>query len=70
MSEVYAAFGQYMIYQALLREANDGTPLYLAVSEQAYAAVFDRVVSRAVRDFQIKLLIVAMEKEEIISWIE
>jgi hypothetical protein len=59
-----------MIYQALLREANDGTPLYLAVSEQVYAAVFDRVVSRAVRDYQIKLLIVAMEKEEIVSWID
>lgn len=58
-----------MIYQALLREANDGTPLYLVVSEQAYTTVFDRVVTRAVRDHQIKLLIVAMEKEEIVSWI-
>lgn len=70
MNEIYAAFGQYMIYQTLLREANDSTSLYLAVSDRAYTASFDRVVTRAARDYRIKLLIVAMEKEEIVSWIE
>ncbi len=67
--EVYIAFGQYLVYRALLAELKRQIPLYLAIPEDAYNEIFDPVLQRAVNDNQVKLLIVNLETETIVRWI-
>ncbi len=68
--EVYIAIGQYIFYRAVLSEFHDTTPLYLAIPEAVYIGIFDVYVRRAIVDNKIKLLIVNIEKEQIVQWIE
>lgn len=64
-SELYQAIGQYIIYRAVLKAANNPRPLYLAIPEHIYQSAFDSTVRQAVSDNQIKLLIVNLDAEEI-----
>jgi hypothetical protein len=67
-SDLYIAFGQYILYRALLAELELGIPLYLAVPEDVYQKVFDDVVLRAVKDNAVSLIIVDLEQEMISQW--
>lgn len=69
-TEVYAAIGQYIIYRMLLSELQLNIPLYLAIPELVYHTIFDSTLRHVVSDNQIKLLIVNLEDERIIQWIE
>jgi hypothetical protein len=68
--ELYIAFGQYILYRALLAELRDETPLYLAVPEDAYSLIFEQTAMRAVRDNHVKMVIVNVVTETITQWIE
>lgn len=46
--DLYIAIGQYIVYQAMLDELNNPTPLYLAVPKTAYDRLFDGVIQRAI----------------------
>jgi hypothetical protein len=67
---MYVSIGQYLVYAALLEELKDTTPLYLAIPEHAYAEYFDRVIQRVIQNHHIRLIIVNLDKEEIVRWIE
>jgi hypothetical protein len=69
-TELYLAFGQYILYRAVLAEVNNPTPLYLAVPEHIYQTVFDSTTRRAVSDNRIKLLLVDLDTETITRWNE
>jgi hypothetical protein len=66
--EIYIAFGQYLVYRAIIAELKRQIPLYLAVPEDAYQAIFDPVIQRVVNDNQVKLLVVDLEMEIITRW--
>jgi hypothetical protein len=68
--ELYIAIGQYIIYRAIMVESETVIPLYLAVPDEVFEAVFDSSVRWAVRDSQIKLVIVVLDREVITEWIE
>jgi hypothetical protein len=68
--EVYIAIGQYIIYRALMAELRIAIPLYLAVPLDAYNNLFEPAAKRAVKDSRIKLLVVDIETEEIVQWID
>ena len=68
--ELYIAFGQYIIYRALLAQEEIRLPLYLAIPQEVYEDVFDATVQRAISDNQVKLVIVNLETETIIQWRE
>jgi XisH protein len=68
--DLYIAFGQYILYRALLAELRDESPLYLAVPEDAFINIFEQTALRAVRDNQVKMVIVNVETETITQWIE
>lgn len=68
--ELYIAFGQYIIYRALLAQEEINLPLYLAVPLDAYGDIFDSTVQRAISDNKIKLVIVNLETETIAQWRE
>ena len=65
-----AALGQYMFYLPLLTEVAPGYKLYLAVSDVAYATDFQRkMVQFVVEHERIPLIVVNLELEEIVQWI-
>ncbi len=68
--ELYIAFGQYIIYKAMLAELDIATPLYLALPGEVYNQLFDSTVQRAVRDNHVKLVIVNLDTETVSQWRE
>ncbi len=68
--ELYIAFGQYIMYRAVLAELNIQSPLYLAVPEDVFTETFDPTALRAVKDNHIKLITVNLETEAITRWME
>jgi hypothetical protein len=69
-TELYISVGQYIIYRAVLDAIEMNLPLYLAIPDVIYDTVFDWTVRRAVSDNKIKLLIINLEMEAIVQWIE
>jgi hypothetical protein len=64
------ALGQYQMYLGILEVTRSPDTLYLAISDIIYRRFFRQdVYQMLVERFQIQLLIVDIEKEEIISWI-
>ncbi|MCU0482289.1 MAG: hypothetical protein MUE54_13935 [Anaerolineae bacterium] len=68
--DLYTAIGQYIVYRAMLNELNDATPLYLAIPVVAYDELFDAIIQRAVNDAKIKLIVVDIVQEVIVTWKE
>jgi hypothetical protein len=63
------AVGQYFIYLALLEITVPERQLYLAISDWAYQKFFQRkAVSMIIKRYQIALLIVDINTEEILEW--
>lgn len=69
-TELYVAVGQYIIYRAILKATGDDRPLYLAVPDVIYDNVFEPAVRQELSSIKIKLLIVNLEMETIVQWIE
>lgn len=64
------ALGQFILYLALLRRADAGRKLYLAVSRETEDTLFNREGIRVVlADFPVPRLVVHVEKEEVVTWI-
>lgn len=64
------ALGQYQTYLGLLEATNLPDTLYVAVSDVVYRRFFEQTVYQMlVERFQIRLLVVDIVQEEIISWI-
>ena len=68
--DLYVAIGQYVVYQAMLNELKNSTSLYLAIPLRAYDDLFDGVIQRAINDVKIKIIVVDIEREEIVQWKE
>jgi hypothetical protein len=63
--------GKYVLYRAILDDAGDATPLYLAVPLQAYQGILNEEIGRVlIEHVKIKLVVFIPETEEIIEWIE
>lgn len=68
--EIYTSIGQYLIYRTLLNYIENAAPLYLAVPEAIYATMFDEIVRLTIKNSHIKMLIVNLDEERIVQWIE
>jgi hypothetical protein len=65
------ALGQYQMYLGILEITHIPDTLYLAISDIVYRRFFQQhVYQMLVERFEIRLLIVDVEKEEIVSWID
>ncbi len=69
-TDLYISLGQYLIYRAMLIETLQTAPLYLAVPETIFATVFDKAVMGAVGDSHIRLVVINLDEEEVVKWIE
>jgi hypothetical protein len=63
------ALGQYMLYLAFLEAIAPECKLYLAISEETYSSVFKlKAIQFVVQRYQLALLVVNVETEEVIQW--
>lgn len=71
IDDFYHAVGQYLMYRGALRLLQLDEPLYLCIPENIYNGFFQReTVQFVVNDARIKLIIVDMIAEEIVTWLE
>jgi hypothetical protein len=69
LDELYRAIGQYLIYRSALRVRDGTETLYLAVPTHAHIELFQRrVVRDTIREAGIRLLVVDLDREEIVQW--
>lgn len=70
LQEFYTAIGQYRYYLNALRVNQLEFPLYLAIPHHAYVRLIkDPPMHRTMQDPTISLVIVEIEKEEVVQWI-
>lgn len=71
VKELEQALGQYSFYLNMLEFAGLDYELYLAISKHVHEDYFLRpVTSQIVKRHQIKLLIVDIDEEEVVQWIQ
>lgn len=64
------ALGQFMLYLALMRRADPGRKLYLAVPLETHQTLFAREGIRAVfDDYLVPRVVVKVSDEEVAEWI-
>ena len=69
--ELQQALGQYDLYREIITLAGLDYELYLAVSSLIYEAFFLRKgTHEVVQRRQLKLLVVDVEREEVVEWIK
>lgn len=70
MREFETALGQYLIYQTFLSITHPDHKVYLAVGNKIYVKFFTQIAIKLILEkYQISLLVVEINKEEIIQWI-
>ncbi|MEH2268147.1 MAG: XisH family protein [Nostoc sp.] len=70
MRDFETALGQYLIYKAFLSLENPERELYLAIGEIIYEDFFQKVaIQLVVAKYQVSLLVVDINKQEIVKWI-
>lgn len=70
MRDFEMALGQYILYRNLIALTEPEYQLYLAIKESIYTNFFTRKsISTVVEQNQLLLIVVDMEREEIIRWI-
>ncbi|MFM6278013.1 MAG: element excision factor XisH family protein, partial [Dolichospermum sp.] len=69
MREFETALGQYLIYQTFLSLTHPEYKVYLAIGEKIYEKFFKQVaIELILQKYQVSLLVVDINKEEIIKW--
>jgi XisH protein len=71
MRDFEMALGQYILYRNLIALTEPEYRLYLAIIETVYVKILSReAIKEVVALNQLNLIIVDLEKEEIILWIK
>jgi hypothetical protein len=67
--ELQAALGQYEIYRGFIEVIEPERKIYLAISEDVFEQFFSRsAIQFIIKRFQVSLLVVDLDKEEIVKW--
>lgn len=70
MQDLKIALGQYQLYVPLLKKLALEHKLYIAISDTAYSEVFQRPsIQLVVQEYELPLIVVNIETEEIKAWI-
>ena len=71
ITEFHAALGQFLSYRLALQADEQNRTLYLAVPADTYHEFFQlEFTRRAVKDYQLKLIVYEPDEEVIAQWIE
>lgn len=67
----YEAFGQYILYRDAIRDEGIRREVYLAVSDIAYYRIVEiPFLEERLKEYDIKVIVVNLEKEIIERWIK
>jgi hypothetical protein len=70
MREFETALGQYIIYRTLLKDVLPQSKVYLGISRSIYQSFFlQKAISKIIEETNLLLIIVDLNKEEIVKWI-
>ncbi len=70
MYDFHGALGQYMVYRNLIQLTEPEYKLYLAIDDVVYKNFFQRKsIQLITNENKLLLIVVEMEKEEILQWI-
>ena len=70
MKDFESALGQYILYRNLINLTEPEYKIYLAIKESTYQNFFTRdSIKEIVQLNQILMIVVNVEKEEILQWI-
>jgi hypothetical protein len=70
MYDFHSALGQYMVYRKLIQLTAPEYTLYLAIDDVVYKDFFQRKSIQVItNENQLLLMVVEMDKEEILEWI-
>ncbi|MGI0479420.1 XisH family protein [Geminocystis sp. CENA526] len=70
MREFETALGQYIIYRIFLKKILPDSKIYLALSKNIYKSFFlKKAISLIIEETNLSLIVVDLNKEEIIKWI-
>jgi len=70
MYDFHAALGQYMVYRNLIQLTDPEYKLYLAIDDLVYKNFFQRKsIQLITKENKLLFMVVEMEKEEILQWI-
>ncbi|HIK44122.1 MAG TPA: XisH family protein [Leptolyngbyaceae cyanobacterium M65_K2018_010] len=70
MADFHNAVGQYAVYRSLIQETEPAYQLYLALDDITYESFFTREgLTFIVRTTQLFLLVVNIDQQEIVRWI-
>ena len=70
MYDFHSALGQYIVYRNLIQLTAPEYTLYLAIDDVVYTNFFQRKSIQVItKENQLLLMVVEMEKEEIMQWI-
>jgi hypothetical protein len=71
MREFETALGQYLIYQTFLSLTHPQYKIYLAVGDKIYEKFFTKTaIQLIIKKYDILLLVININKEEILQWID
>lgn len=70
VADLQQAIGQYALYRSILSRVEPERVLHLAVPVESYNGVFSSPAGEAVRsDVGVRLVVVDVAREEVVSWI-
>lgn len=70
IADLEQAIGQYILYQLLLKEVEPSRKLYLAITTKMNEEIFNEPIGQLViKELKLNLMIIDINKEEIIQWI-
>ena len=71
LSEFYVAVGQYILYRNALAMNDLDLPLYLAIPLAPFNTFFQHpLIQSVLQDARIKLIVVDLELEEVVTWLD
>lgn len=68
--DLYTSIGQYLVYRAILVSKRLAEVLYLSIPEAIFNDIFDEAVIQVMREGQIKVVVIGLENEVVVQWIE
>lgn len=70
INELQKGLGQYLMYLAMLKSMEYEHTLFLTVPDGVYDTYFSRPLMQfLIKEYDVKLVVVSVEREEIVTWI-
>ena len=67
--DLHRAFGQFITYRAILKQEGFSEQLVMAVPESSFADYFNPAILAVAKAHEIKLLVIDLERERVVRWI-